>query len=110
MKKLFCLTLAILMCLSLVGCGKESSSESTPVVYTQQEYSIKDNIQSFTAYGRTKMVNWGLNCDHSASGIAFTAYMEGDVSITMNTTGNCYFTLYIDGVRNTKRIEVPVGQ
>lgn len=110
LKKLFCVLLTIVLCISLVACGKEAEPNTTPVTYAEQVYSIKDNILSFTTYGRTKMANLGLNCDHSASGIAFTAYMEGDVSIIMNNTGDCYFTLYIDGVRNTKRIEVPVGQ
>lgn len=110
MKKLISLILAIILCFSLVACGKEAAPETTPITYTEQDYSIKENIQNFTTYGRTKMANLGLNCDHSASGIAFTAYMEGDVSVTITSTATAYFTMIIDGVRSTKRIEVPVGQ
>lgn len=73
-------------------------------VDTFQTYDIAANADSFKFHGRTSMASDGLICDQSATGIEFTAYMEGEVSIKVKTVAECYFTVYIDGVRSNERI------
>lgn len=50
-----------------------------------------------------------LICDHSASGICFRAGIQGSLSLKLHCSGLCYFTVYIDGVRQDDRIAVPQG-
>ena len=73
-------------------------------VDTLKSYALADNASSFNFLGRTSMTNEGLICDQSATGIEFTAYMEGEVSVKVKTVAECYFTVYIDGVRSDERI------
>lgn len=110
MKKAFSLILAVVLSLSLIACGKDDSGKNDDTKNTETVYNIIENIESFKLHGRTELTKQGLNCDHSASGVEFTAYMEGDLSIQMQVTGDCYFTLVVDGVRSNKRIEVYPGQ
>ena len=64
--------------------------------------------------GRTSLVFDGIACDHTASGIEFNAYIEGKLTVDVILTksnhddarnDNCYFTLYVDGVRSGTRFK-----
>ncbi len=106
MKKLFWLIHSLLLCVSLCACGGEDSKGTTEAPLTELVCTLTDGIGNFKTHGRTTLSDDGLICDHSATGIEFSGYMEGDVEVTMKVTGNCYFTVFIDGVRSEKRLEV----
>lgn len=65
--------------------------------------------------GRTSLSSTGIYCDHSASGIEFTGMMVGNVVLDIATSGvkngctTTYFTVYIDGERQTERLSVEPG-
>lgn len=70
------------------------------------------NLDKVKLLGRTTTLTTGLGVDHTASGIEFTGKFEGDVKIKIKQTklkGGCdetYFTVYVDGVRQTERYTV----
>lgn len=120
MKQILTLLLAVVLCLSLFACATptdntpESTQETvtkTPVV---EEHICKfetdnNSIQNFKTHGRTTLTKGGLVCDLSASGIELNAYIEGSISVELYVTAECYFTLYIDGIRSQDRIKVSEG-
>ncbi len=57
--------------------------------------------------GRQTVLNTGLALDHSASGVEFnvTLTAPSDVNATMAAGDGIFFTVYIDGVRQDKRIQ-----
>ena len=59
----------------------------------------------FLPVGRTYIRNGGLACDFTCTGIRFNATCEGSVLVNINTTGDTYFTVYVDGERQEKRIK-----
>ena len=83
---------------------------------------MAENLNSIKPLGRTSVSENGLICDNVASGIEFNAYIEGELvldvtisngSVTTNgkvensLNNDCYFTVFIDGVRANKRIKAP---
>ena len=77
-------------------------------------YKINEILESVKTLGRTTTQSTGLVCDHVASGIEFNAYIEGKVTLGLKVSkstlqdaaeSNCYFTLYIDGVRQEQRLK-----
>ena len=66
--------------------------------------------------GRYQILNDGIGCDHSATGMEFSALLFGRVELDIFTTkekefcDSAYFTVYIDGVRQSGRYEAPVGE
>jgi lysophospholipase L1-like esterase len=66
--------------------------------------------------GRTTVLETGIVCDHSASGIEFCIKANGDVTLDLVTSGvkpgctTTYFTVYIDGIRQEKRFETEPGE
>lgn len=75
--------------------------------------SIIDKVK---VVGRSMKTESGVTCDWTASGIEFTAECEGEVSVVVNVrkaaasySGDCYFTVYVDGVRSENRLEAKVG-
>lgn len=65
--------------------------------------------------GRTTLLDTGIACDHSASGIEFNIAAEGDVSLNLYVQKKkelcdyTYLTVYIDGVRQEERFAVKEG-
>ncbi len=118
--------------LSLFGCNgaQETSgtSESTSATTTKKqedatpqlegtEYVLKDNIDKIKINGRYTVSNSGIACDNVGSGIEFQGTMKGKVYLTFNAarivwgeTKNVYYTVYVDGVRQEERYEVPCGK
>ena len=104
---------------------KTTETENTPETEEAREivtrtYKIAENLDSIKTLGRTSVSDEGLICDNVASGIEFNAYIEGELvldltisrgSVTTNGTvenslnDDCYFTLYIDGIRADERIK-----
>ena len=66
--------------------------------------------------GRYQILEDGIGCDHSATGIEFSASIVGELILNIYTTVEkeycdaAYFTVYIDGVRQEKRAEALVGK
>ena len=66
--------------------------------------------------GRSRVLHSGIACDHSATGIEFSASVVGYVELTVYTTvekSGCdcaYFTVYVDGVRQDARYEANAGE
>lgn len=84
-----------------------------PEVLTEVSINVAENIQAskqsdrvVRTMGRTFFRNGGLACDFSCTGIKFTAACKGVVSVAFTTSANCYFTVYIDGVRVSERLLV----
>lgn len=76
---------------------------------TKSVYSINELSGKYKVQGRTKVINNLLMLDYSASGMEFTAYCEGDVSVTFSAQsiisandGGCYFTVIVDGVKQAR--------
>lgn len=123
------------MIISAVGCGSSlvnSNSESLPQSSESVETSedilqepetleavslnVAENVTSsnqqkraFRQIGRTfvsESDDKTLRCDFTCTGIAFNAVCKGEVKVKFWTTANCYFTVYIDGVRVEERLFV----
>lgn len=130
MKKLLSLILAIVFCLSLAACkGDTANDNSTPdgetpdtppeIVHKVYDLSTERDNANIKIHGRSAVTENGINCDNSASGIEFNAYIEGELKIEMNISqssyigesrvAESYFTLYIDGVRSSERIRAVSG-
>lgn len=86
------------------------SPTATPDPYAKNSYTIKKNLSSIKLVGRTTMVSNYVTCDWSASGIEFTANCKGTVKLKIQGNGGqhtCgYFSVYIDGVKQTNRVQV----
>lgn len=82
----------------------------TPDPYAKNTYTIKPNLSSIKLVGRTTMVGNYVTCDWSASGIEFTADCKGTVKLKIKGDGGqhtCgYFSVYVDGVKQTNRVQV----
>ena len=112
MKKTLSMLLAVLLLFSLLCTMTIANAETTYDIL-----DVKDNIRTV---GRTETTETGIACDWTASGIEFCADVEGDISIKMtsscqdvNNKGtynrDCYFTVYIDGVRQSYRARTMNG-
>ncbi len=74
-----------------------------------ETYALQDITDSLKLHGRTSLTADGIVCDHSATGIEFSAYIEGAVELTVTVSADTYFTVYIDGVRQATRYNVKNG-
>ena len=86
--------------------------ETTPVTEEPQQpqaYAISEIYDSLKLHGRTQLLSNGLACDFTASGIEFTIRAKGAVELTVQSTKDAYFTVWIDGVRQEKRLYAPAG-
>ena len=126
MKRILAFLLLLAMCLSLFACG---NTEEPPVPDTEKEddkeeekviedrtYLLKDITDSLKLHGRTSVTEDGIACDLSATGIEFSAYIEGEVKISISVSRpsngastNTYFTVYIDEVRQDTRFNIKSG-
>ena len=137
LKRIFVLALSFLLLFSLIACNSEEApSNDTPdaipednaVEETTTEeattaeepvtdppqietktYKIGTIVDRFKVFGRASVSTLGLACDHTAAGVEFRAYVEGKITILLNTSGEAYFTLYVDGVRSDKRLKSASG-
>ena len=129
--RIISMILACWLCIGLVSCTTEQSEPSTdpPAKEPEQElpedpqekpenedggatitvngkYFLAENLDSLKIHGRTSVVGKGISCDFTASGIEFTAYVEGAVKLYLSCTANTYFTVYVDGERLSERYTV----
>lgn len=75
--------------------------------------SLADKVKLL---GRYQILESGIGCDHSATGIELCASIEGPLEMTLFTTmekaycDSVYFTVYIDGERQSDRLCAPIGK
>ena len=106
--------------------NSENSSPNSESVSTSEDilkepetletiaYNVAENVTSsnqqkrvFRQIGRTfisESDSKTLRCDFTCTGIAFNVICKGDVRVKFWTTNDCYFTVYIDGVRVAERL------
>lgn len=132
-KMLVAALLSLLMVLQLTACsfdflGKkasteaestESGAETADTVATTAErtteprketvmktYQIAENLDHIKVIGRSSTLAEGITCDWSASGISFNLDCVGDVVIKLSSQSVSFFTVIVDGVRKTERVQV----
>ena len=138
-KRILTLVLASLLALTLIACNEsgngstdttaqnDTTAENTTEEETTEKpkpeivsktYAVKDILQNVKVYGRTTVLSTGIACDFSAAGIEFNAYIEGKLTVVVSVskgvadsrTDDCYFTLYIDGVRSPNRLKADASK
>ena len=98
MKRIFSAILALLMVLSLVACAKQET-EPTPAptqlviepteptvaldVYAEQNYALKDIADRLKLLSRATVTGKGIDCDQTASGIEFEAYVQPTATVPL---------------------------
>lgn len=115
MKKFLASLLSILMLITVIG-SISFADNATLTSYNVSD--IKDNIKKL---GRASDTEEGIALDWTASGIEFNANCAGDVALKIqascsspvsgahNNDKDCYYTVYIDGVRQNNRLRVMNG-
>ena len=80
--------------------------ESTEPVYDDGEITLADRVYKLSdvtdklkLQGRAQVLENGIACDFTASGIAFRAYIKEDLTFSVSCTKTTYFTVLKDGVR-----------
>ena len=96
--------------------GKTPDDDDEITADGTRKVDLSYNFRKVKTLGRTSLSDAGIICDHSASGIEFTGTMKGDVYVDVVTSGvkggctTTYFTVYIDGERQPKRLSVEPGR
>ena len=92
--------------------GKPAATTSTAdnsTAVIARKYALKDVLDKINVWGRTGETKNSLFVDHVAAGIEFTAYIEGDVTLSIGQTSSgsmtSYYTVWIDGVRQEGRLK-----
>ena len=85
-----------------------TTTADDPTAIKARTYALKDIQNRINFYGRTAEFKNGLIVDHVGAGIEFTAYVEGEVKLSISQTTNAsmtsYYTVWIDGVRQEERL------
>lgn len=77
-----------------------ADSDGQPDIdYTQKTWCPGEIADALKTYGRAYAAGKAIVCDWTASGIEFSAYCRGDVSVTLYSSEETYLTVYVDGVR-----------
>ena len=74
-----------------------------------REYRLKEHLDVLKVIGRYAVVDAGITCDWTASGISFALDCAGEVSIKVLSDQVAYFTVIVDGVRQPDRVKVRAG-
>lgn len=84
------------------------TSEYVPV-YDEVKCDFTDVHDLVKMLGRARVVNDGITCDFTASGIEFYAYVDGEISISLECSAETYFTVFVDGERYRDRYKAEAG-
>lgn len=76
---------------------------------TSASYKLKENEEYLKVQGRSYELDDGIACDFTASGIEFNAVCGGDIELTANCTADTYYTVYINGIRQSERLAMSSG-
>lgn len=110
MKKLLACLLSLIMLLTVANSLTFADSAT---LTTFNIIDIRENIKKI---GRASDTDDGIALDWTASGIEFNAECSGDVALKIqasctspqsgahNNDKDCYYTVYIDGVRQNNRL------
>lgn len=96
--------------------GQAPTSEPTPVDPVKPEqpeektYLFADVADRVKTVGRSALTDGAVICDFTASGFEVNVNAVGKLMMTADTSAQTYFTVFVDGVRKTKRISVPEGK
>jgi len=74
---------------------KPSSSDS----YANKTYQFSEIEDKLKLLGRTQVTNDGIQCDFTASGVEFKAYIRSSFRFTVYCDRDTYFTVFVDGQR-----------
>lgn len=113
MKKLLAIVLSVVMVFALFGAVLVLADNPTT-------YNVLDVKSQIRTIGRTEEVSNGIACDWTASGLEFNAICSGDIAVKTTSTcvdqgslgtynKDCYFTVYIDDVRQDYRVRTMDG-
>ena len=108
MKRILAALLSVLMVLSLVACSTpvDNAPETEPEnVCAQRDYALHEVADKLKLMGRATVASNGISSDHTASGIEFEAYIQGEFKFTVNCSADTYFTVFVDGQRLEQRFE-----
>lgn len=96
--------------------GVKISGRTEQVIYNSGVYcesadaiDLAENREMIKVSGRSLASASGIACDFSASGIGFRARCAGDVTIRATASAACYYTLYVNGVRQPERLQLQPG-
>ena len=78
-------------------------------VTVMKEYRLKEHLDAVKVIGRSAVVDAGITCDWTASGISLALECEGDVSVKVLSDQMAYFTVIVDGVRQSERVKAQAG-
>ena len=77
-----------------------------PTYAPEQTYNITNDSENFKIIGRSIDTEGGVSCDFTASGIEVSGVMGGRVTLSLTSRAETHLTVFIDGVRQEKRIAV----
>lgn len=131
MKRILSVILALVFCLTLFACNRpeedgtpeppadDKKPEPPAIIHKTYNLASERDVAKIKINGRSEIGSDGIRCDSSVSGIEFNAYVEGELKLTLNVSqstnlnekikNECYFTLYIDGVRSETRFKADAG-
>ena len=69
-------------------------------------YFLSDLNENIRLIGRAYFCDGGLACDHSASGFELCARIDGELLLTASSSGDTYYSVFVDGERIDKRFHV----
>ena len=72
-------------------------------------YPLDLFAENVKVYGRSRALTGGVACDWTASGIEFRVEAEGAVTVSLVSNAKAYFTLWVDGKRQTERVIAKTG-
>lgn len=113
------LPLALFACNSQSNEPTESESESakptekptaTEEVIIGTPIDLLGNEDKIKIIGRYQATVTGIALDHTASGIEFSGVMKGKVYVDIRCHAQTYFTVFVDGKRQSDRYEVKAGR
>lgn len=97
------LVLFLSLCLLfLAGCTPQKASALST-------YPLREAAESVRLLGRSYVVQNGITCDFTASGISFRVTASGKVYLHLFSDRTAYFTVFIDGIRCDTRFSVKEG-
>ncbi len=126
MKKFLALILLVCLCLPFAACNKTPEETQAPteaptaaptekptepvIELKNRIYNLAQSSSKVKCLGRSTVTTKGITCDFTASGIEFEAYIKGEFSFeVLSSTGDVYFTVFVDGERLEERFFVNKG-
>ena len=91
----------------------DTAATETQKTVVTKTYNATEILENSKILGRTSVEADGLAFDHSSAGLEFNAYVEGAITVEItvakgkedSNNDDCYFTLFIDGVRREERVK-----